>query len=156
MISKLLLRNNIGLDRNACFVNSAINVLRRVQTFKDIVSALSNETTIHAKLHQIFSNENSNNLVSAYQLRREVDRLKNGRRFSSGNQQDCKEFLDALLEFMPSLTDLFNFSIKRSYFFINHNFSPACRYCHQVEDPVSSNNSTLHIHLLPTNVFRYA
>ena len=66
MISKLLLRNNIAIDRNACFVNSAINVLRRVQTFKDIVSALSNETTIHAKLHQIFSYENSNNLVSAY------------------------------------------------------------------------------------------
>ena len=125
MISKLLLRNSIGLDRNACFVNSAINVLRRVNTFKDILSALSNETTIHAKLHQIFSSENSNIAVSAYQLRKEVDRLKGGRRFSSGNQQDCKEFLDALLEFMPSISDLFKFSIKRSYSFIGHSFTPA-------------------------------
>ena len=34
---------------------------------------------------------------------------------------------------------------------MGHNFTPACRYCHQVENPVSSTDSTLHIPLLPTD-----
>ena len=65
---------------------------------KDILPALSNETSIHASLHKIFSFENTQIKVSASQLRREIDNLKGDiqRTFSSGNQQDCKEFLDAL------------------------------------------------------------
>ena len=106
MIPTLLLKNSFfGVDKNACFTNCIINVLRRVKTFKDILPALSNETLIHANLHKIFSFENTQIKVSASQLRREIDNLKGDiqRTFSSGNQQDCKEFLDALLEFMPSL-----------------------------------------------------
>ena len=100
MIPKLLLKNSFfGVDKNACFTNCIINVLRRVQTFKDILPALSNDTLIHANLQKIFSFENTQVKVSASQLRREVDNLKgdNQRKFSSGSQQDCKEFLDALL-----------------------------------------------------------
>ena len=124
MIPILLLKNSFfGVDKNACFTNCIINVLRRVKTFKDILPALSNETLIHSNLQNLFF-WNTQIKVSASQLRREIDNLKGDiqRTFSSGNQQDCKEFLDALLEFMPSLSDLFKFTFKRTYLFVGHRF----------------------------------
>ena len=96
-------------------------------------------------LKEIFLSEGSNTKKSTYQLRKEV-----GEKFSTGIQQDCKEFLDTLLEKLPfNFHDIFKFKIKSTYnfiHFINENeYSPACMYCGTCEDPVVSSDITLHI-----------
>ena len=152
MISPLLLKNSTsGIDKNACFANSVINILRRITLVRNILPALTNESRIHFLLQNIFAKEGSIESQSCSDLRQELDRRKGTVNFSSGVQNDSKEFLDALLETLPSLADIFKFTITRKYSFINSKFSPKCQYCNQEENPVSSQDSTIHLHLLPSN-----
>ena len=110
MISPLLLKNStLGIDKNACFANSVINILRRITLVRNILPALTNESRIHFLLQNIFAREGSIESQSCSDLRQELDRRKGTVNFSSGVQNDSKEFLDALLETLPSLADIFKF-----------------------------------------------
>ena len=123
MIASLLLKNvSLGLDKNACFANSIINLLRRVSSFREILPALANESRVHFMLQSILSAEGSSQGQSASTLRRELDIRRGSSDFSSGIQNDAKEFLDALLETLPSLTNIFKFTITRKYSFINSKY----------------------------------
>ena len=145
MMHSLLLKNFApGIDRNACFANSVIQLLRRVSNIRQSIVTLNadSENKIHLLLKEIFLSEGSNTKKSTYELRKEVDK-----KFSTGDQQDCKEFLDTLLEKLPfNFQDIFKFNIKSTYDFINENeYSTACMYCGTCEVPVISSDITLHI-----------
>ena len=153
MILPLLLKNSsAGADRNACFANSIINVLRRVKTIRQILPALADESEIHSLLQQLFSAEGSTESQSAFLLRDELAKKSGKLKFSSGIQCDSKEFLDALLERLPTLSNIFKFTITRKYSFVNSKLAPKCQYCLQEENPVTSPpESTLHLYLLPSD-----
>ena len=145
MMDSLLLKNTaFGVDKNACFANSVIQLLRRVSNIRQPIVTLNAdpENKIHLLLKEIFLSEGSNTKKSTSQLRKEV-----GERFSTGFQQDCKEFLDTLLEKLHfNFHDIFKFKIKSTKNFINENeYSTACMYCGTCEVPVESSDTTLHI-----------
>ena len=97
MLHPLLLKNAaVAADRNACFANCIIQILRRIPHIKEVVTTLAPETMIHSELKQIFLAEGTLRKISASKLRAAV-----GREFSSGAQMDCKEFFDCLLEGLP-------------------------------------------------------
>ena len=63
MMHSLLLKNSAsGVDRNACFANSVIQLLRRVSNIKQPIVTLNAdpENTIHLLLKEIFLSEDSN------------------------------------------------------------------------------------------------
>ena len=131
-------------DQNTCFANSVLQLLRRVSIIKEAIVTLNEnerENEIALLLKQIFLCEGSKRIISTSDFRKKV-----GSQFSTGAQQDCKEFLDTLLTLLPSdFSSPFKFKIKSSYDFID-NDSGACSYCLTREDPViSSDNITLHI-----------
>ena len=155
MVLPLLLKNSFqGIDQNACFANSIINILRRVSIFKETLPAFANEeqeTKIPFFLQQIFSKEGSFQGQSASFLRQELANKTRNANFSSGVQYDAKEFLDALFQFLPSLNDIFEFTITRKYSFVNSKFSPRCQFCQLEENPVPDPATTIHLNLLPSN-----
>ena len=143
MIPSLLLKNTArSVDSNACFANSVVQILRRIPNIKNNIFELNLETGIHGELKRIFSAEGTQRNISAARLRYIV-----GREYASGEQMDCKEFFDELLiKLSLGFDDVFNFKVKNTFNFINSDFSPACRYCHLVEDPVIDTGTAL---LLP-------
>ena len=93
MVPPLLLKNTAAsVDQNSCFANSIIQILRRIPNIKDTIIALPPETNIHLELRKIFTSIGTHQKLSASKLRSELPR-----KFASGRQQDCKEFMDALL-----------------------------------------------------------
>ena len=108
--------------------DSVINILRRVYTFKDILPALSTESLIHSKLQQIFSYEGTNTKQSTSNLRWELDKFQGGggQSFSSGNQQDCKEFLDCLLLRVKTVSCVFylRYSNKSQLWYFSNFVNP--------------------------------
>ena len=144
MLPPLLLKNTVStVDRNACFANSVIQILRRIPDIKNSINALIPETSIHAELKKIFSAEGTQRKVSASRLRSIV-----GGHFASGAQMDCKEFFDELLENLPfPFNDLFRYKIKHYFNFIRSIVRPACHYCHLVEDPVIELGTSLPVSL---------
>ena len=142
MIPSLLLKNTVrSVDSNACFANSVIQILRRIPNIKDNIIDLNLETRIHSELRQIFSAEGTQRRVSASRLRFLV-----GEQFATGEQMDCKEFFDILLEKLElGFNENFKFKVRNSFHFIRSDFSPACRYCHLVEDPVIETETSLNL-----------
>ena len=71
MLSLLLKNSDSGVDRNACFANSVIQLLRRVSTIKELILTLNAVpgNTIHLILKEIFLSEDSNTEKSTFQLR---------------------------------------------------------------------------------------
>ena len=138
MVRSLLLRNAPGGDdANACFANSIIQVLRRLEIFKE---SLFLNSPIQIELKRIFNAEGSSYTISASYLRKLV-----GPMFSNRQQQDCMEFLTAVLNKIPDLLGIFRFSVKRTFEFVGSSFSPACKFCHANEDPVTTPESVLHV-----------
>ena len=109
----LLLQNLTRGDRNTCFANSVIQLLRRVSILKEVIVTINeNEKTpeneIPLLLKQIFLYEGSNRIKSTSEFRAKVDS-----QFTTGHQQDCKEFLDKLLALLPSdFSSPFKFKIN--------------------------------------------
>ena len=153
MVLPLLLKNSPeGKDRNACFANSIVNILRRIETVRQVLPALVNEKRLHFLLQQLFSAEGSTQSQSTFFLRDELAKKSGKFNFSSGIQNDAKEFLDALLEKLPTLSNMFKFKITRKYSFVNSKYAPKCQYCFQEENPVTSPpDTTLLLYLLPSN-----
>ena len=85
MLSLLLKNSDSGVDRNACFANSVIQLLRRVSNIKKLTLTLNAVPgdMIHLILKEIFLSEGSNTKISTFQRREEVDK-----RFSTGDQHD--------------------------------------------------------------------
>ena len=52
-LSRLLLKNNRDTDQNACFCNSILQILRRMEKFKTMILTESSENVIHKELHNI-------------------------------------------------------------------------------------------------------
>ena len=144
MVLPLLLKNvAASVDQNSCFANCILQLLRRIPNIKDTIIALPPETNIHLELKKIFLNIGSYRKISVSKIRSEV-----ATRFSTGSQQDCKEFLDSLLTSLSlNFEDLFKYKIKNSFVFVETNYSPACRYCNQVESPVQETEGTLFLSL---------
>ena len=109
MIPHLLLRNSaIGSDRNLCFTNAAVQVLRNVMPFREKCNEYSDISETHKILKQILEYEGTDYSVSAHPLRKKIGELTGRRDFYSGEQNDALEFCDYLLENLhPSISSLF-------------------------------------------------
>ena len=70
MLPKLLLRNSLtGYDKNLCFTNAAIQLLRNIPFFKNKVAEHQNFSVVQKELKSILDNEGSAKSVSAHLLR---------------------------------------------------------------------------------------
>ena len=104
---RLLLKNNRDTDQNACFCNSILQILRRMEKFKTMILTGSSENVIHKELQNIFRCEGNYAKASGGRLRKAI-----GSPFSHGTQQDAIEFLDTLLGKLPfpiKIENLFNY-----------------------------------------------
>ena len=73
MIPHLLLRNSaVGSDKNLCFTNAAVQVLRNVKPFREKCNEYFNISETHEILKQILEYEGTNNSVSAHPLRKKI------------------------------------------------------------------------------------
>ena len=131
-LSRLLLKNNRDTDQNACFCNSILQILRRMEKFKTMILTGSSENVVHKELQNIFRCEGNYAKASGGRLRKAI-----GSPFSHGTQQDAIEFMDTLLEKLPfanEIENLFNYELTIQRTFQGPS-SPACQYCSRVEDP---------------------
>ena len=145
MLPNLLLRNSAsGSDKNLCFTNAALQILRNVPPFKQKCIEFSHYSNVHQTLKQIFDFEGSNKSVSAHPLRKIVGDVSNRRDFYSGQQSDALEFCEYLLQNLhPSILSLFRFKTTTLYqYWMNDNVS-RCQHCGSTPDETNDEHLTL-------------
>ena len=129
--TKLLLRNSFeGDDRNLCFVNAAIQVLRCIPEIKQNIQTYPFYSEVQIDLKNILDYEDSNQTVSASKLRKSLGRIFQKQQYFTGDQCDSLEFLEYLIQKThPNIRSLFNFKIKtKREYFINGKLS-GCQFC---------------------------
>ena len=99
------LRNNTGLasERNICYVNSMLQLLKSVNEFEDLFTTgryrvdKKSKLPVSDEISRIFK-FSGNSPTSASALRSLVARLSGKHYLADGSHQDCLEFLETLLE----------------------------------------------------------
>ena len=141
----LLLRNaSEGSDKNLCFVNAAIQVLRCIPEVKQNVQNYPFYSGVQNDLKNILDYEDNNQTVSASKLRQSLGRIFNKQQYLNGDQCDSLEFLEYLIqETHPDIRSLFNFKIstKREYL-INDKLS-GCQFCGEYPSTASEDDVVL-------------
>ena len=78
MANNLFLRNALeGDDKNLCFTNAALQILRNIPEFKEKLKANVGFHPIHQKIIQVLSKEGTDVTVSAHSIRQTVGQAKN-------------------------------------------------------------------------------
>ena len=147
MIPHLLLRNSAtGSDKNLCFTNAAVQVLRNVKPFREKCNEYFNISETHEILKQILEYEGTNNSVSAHPLRKKIGELSGRRDFYSGEQNDALEFCDYLLENLhPSISSLFRFKTTTQIQYLVNNEPSNCQYCESVPNGTVDEHKVLKV-----------
>ena len=129
MIPNLLLRNSGSMpDRNLCFTNAAIQILRNVPSFKTKVS--EHNSGIHGDLQRILEFEGLNQTVSAHSLRVFIADITGREELKNGQQNDALEFCEYILQNLDSsIRSLFKFKSKTSFNFWMNNRPSNCNHC---------------------------
>ena len=115
-----LMNPSTGQERNACFCNSVLQILRRAEIFKTNIINSGGDSAAVLELKEIFSSIGSEDIKSAYVLRMVL-----GNDFDSGHQHDAKEILDKLIshlsDFYPIYDSLFKFSVQNQFLTVKGN-----------------------------------
>ena len=138
MLSNLFLRNSAsGDDRNLCFTNAVVQILRNVPSFK--TKCLENsQYGIHGDLLHILNFEGTNQSVSAHCLREAIGLICNRGDISDGRQNDALEFCGYVLQNLhPSLSSIFKFKSKTEFKFWINNKPSGCQNCGRAPNEVN-------------------
>ena len=117
----LLLKNG-GQERNMCFLNSIVQILRHVPEFVAELQTQASASPVLNCLYALYSNCGTDEEISALPLRRQIA-TATGTDINSGQQQDAIEVLGYILNL--GSTNLFQFEYVTQYrFWINNQASP--------------------------------
>lgn len=127
MASNLSLKNSVsGVNRNLCFTNVVLQLLRNIPEFKEQLNKNYDFSEIHKEIVNVYSMEGTNVRISAHSVRLEVGKFHNRVDFYSGDQTDAMEFLEhLLLSLHPSIISLFRFNTLIKKKFLQHEI-PSC------------------------------
>ena len=130
MVASLLLRNAAkGDDKNLCFTNAAIQILRNVPSFKEQCTE-HKEFGIHGDLLKILEFVGTNRSISAHFLRKKIGEKYGREDLYDGQQSDAIEFCTYLLQNLHySLSSLFRFKTKTKIDFWINNKPSNCQHC---------------------------
>ena len=147
MLPKLLLRNSSrGYDKNLCFANAAVQILRNIPFFKHKVAEHQNFSVVQKELKSILDNEGSAKSVSAHSLRQKVGERCHKQEMYSGQQNDSLEFLEYLLQCLdPSVASLFGFRTRHRVRYIISGLEKACPICGHLPPESDHNDRVLKI-----------
>ena len=142
MLSNLFLRNSAsGDDRNLCFTNAVVQILRNVPSFKTKCSENS-QYGIHGDLLHILNFEGTNKTVSAHPLRRAIGLICDREDISDGSQNDALEFCGYVLQNLhPSLSSIFRFKSKTEFKFWINNKPSSCQNCGRAPNDVNDEHN---------------
>ena len=127
MLRNLFLRNSAtGVDKNLCFTNAAIQILRNVSSFKEKCIENKQFNRIHGDLFKILEYEGKNQSISAHLLRKSIGEIY-GNEWYNGQQNDALEFCEYILQNLhPSILNIFKFKTNtEKNFLVNSN----CQHC---------------------------
>ena len=129
--SNLLLRNSYeGPDKNSCFTNAAIQVLRNVPEIRDNINENPYHSEIQNDLKKIIDGEKTNKTFSTARLRENVGRTCRKQEYLTGQQCDSLEFLEDLVESThPDIKSLFQFKVNRERKFGINDQESGCQIC---------------------------
>ncbi len=130
MFSSLLLRNSpTGEDKNLCFTNAAIQILRNVPLFTEKIQD-NNDNLVEGDLHKILEYKGTNKTVSAHSLRKRIGEIYRRPGLYNGEQNDALEFCEYLLQNVhSSITSSFKFKTKTKKKYLINNVPSNCQYC---------------------------
>ena len=130
-IASLLLRNSHELpDKNLCFANAAIQVLRNIPEFKENIFRHPNHSVVQNDLRNILKYENTNQTVSASILRENLGKIYSKKDYITGRQCDSLEFLEYLLHNThPNIKSLFEFKVKTERKYLLNSQLTGCQFC---------------------------
>ena len=144
MLSNLFLRNSAsGDDRNLCFTNAVVQILRNVPSFKTKCSENS-QYGIHGDLLHILNFEGTNKTVSAHPLREAIGLIYEREDISDGSQNDALEFCGYVLQNLhPSLSSIFRFKSKTEFKFWINNKPSSCQNCGRAPNETKDEHNVL-------------
>jgi len=138
-------------EKNLCFSNLVVNILDKIDTFKDFFksnnwkqnpNATEVKTPILTELDHIFKTE-LNQQTSTGKLRHKVA-TESGKDLGNGDQQDAVEYLDTIFELLQQefivlgvnnlVHDIFQFSEVVKKRFISNEENGGCPTCHMLPD----------------------
>ena len=145
MFSKLLLRNAVmGDDKNLCFTNAALQILRNVTLFNEKCHEHFNYNDIHGDLHKILEFEGNDKSVSAHSLRKKIGEIVKKPELYDGRQNDALEFCEYLLgNLHPSITGGFKFKTKTKKRYLINNVPSNCQYCGSAPNDIDDEHLVL-------------
>ena len=145
MFSKLLLRNAVmGDDKNLCFTNAALQILRNVTLFNEKCREHFNFNHIHGDLHKILEFEGNDKSVSAHSLRKKIGEIVKKPELYDGRQNDALEFCEYLLgNVHPSITGGFKFKTKTKKRYLINNVPSNCQYCGSAPNDIDDEHLVL-------------
>ena len=156
MASNLFLRNApIGPDRNLCFTNAALQLLRNIPEFKLKMEEHILFSPVHKEICNILDKEGSDFSTSAHSVRQKVGEFHNIDELYSGEQNDTMEFLEYLLQSIhPEISSLFFFNIVAKKQFLVNELPSRCQKCFQ--NPKEMNDTQLSLKVsFPQNIHLY-
>ena len=157
MLPNLLLRNSaIGEDKNLCFTNAAIQILRNIPLFKIKCRENSGFSNLHAHLEQLLQFEGKDKSISAHSVRKCLGQMIANQELYSGQQNDALEFCEYLLQKLhPTISLLFRFkTLIKKEFFINGDFSN-CLKCGKAPNDKFDEHLVLKLSF-PTSLYLYS
>ena len=102
LLPMFLINTSLGKDKNSCYSNCILQLLRRTRDFKHQIEQSDATSLVEKELKFIFQSEGSNEIKSTAVLRSAL-----GNDFSSGTQQDSKEFFDSLMSHLRRLNPIY-------------------------------------------------
>ena len=127
MLPNLFLRNSAtGVDKNLCFTNAAIQILRNVSSFKEKCIENKQFNRIHGDLFKILEYEGKNQSISAHLLRKSIGEIY-GNEWYNGQQNDALEFCEYILQNLhPSILNILKFKTTTEKKFLGNS---NCQHC---------------------------
>ena len=154
MFSSLLLRNSArGADKNLCFTNAALQILRNVPSFKENCIAHLEFSPAHKHITDILNYEGTEKTVSAHPLRFFIGQQCNNTEFYDGTQNDSIEFCQFLLQNLhSSISSLFRFKTVNQKKFWKNGKEFFCEYCGKAPNAVNDEHLVLKLSLPNTSI----
>ena len=151
--TKLFLRNaHVGNDRNLCFVNAAIQVIRNIPEVKQNIQNYPFYSVVQNDLKNILDYEDDNQTVSAHELRKSLGRIFNKEQYFDGDQCDSLEFLEYLIqETHPNIRTLFKFKLKTKREYLINDKLSGCQFCGVYPSVTSEEDVVLKLYFPESN-----
>ena len=122
-------------ERNLCYINGLLQVLRNVPEFLDTLHQLNDPRLVESMMMDIFQYIGTDEIASAANLRFAEAKLSGHEHLLDGNQEDTMEFLTFMLpELSPELNNLLDHTMSVESRFVINGKPTVCNGCERAPD----------------------